>query len=208
VRDRRLALGRIAAVAAGVAAFVAVLATSSPAQAAYSPDAEAPSGTFLTFRGTSVQCLVFGPISTIEGKWGVLCFKGNRKQRAADTRWIMITPLTALSGTSESRTWKTITLATKITFNMTLPLDKTFELSGIRYTNNGQQARLACRYQVLSGSYSGEKGVICADTKQGNPIPNSTGVIMTQGRVAFVTFRGGRVEIDDVWRQPPCACDK
>jgi hypothetical protein len=204
----RRSLGRIAAAAAGVAALAAVGSASSRAHAAYQPDVEAASGTFITFRGTSVQCLVFGPISTIEGKWGVLCFKGNPKQRAAGTRWVMLTPLTALSGTKSSRSWETITLATKLSINITLPLDKTFELSGIRYTNHGQQARLACRYQLLSGDYSGEKGVICADTKQGNPIPNSSGIVITQRRVAFVTFRAGRVEIDDVWQQAPCACDK
>jgi hypothetical protein len=33
-------------------------------------------------------------------------------------------------------------------------------------------------------------------------------MLITQRRVAFVTFRRGRVEVDDVWKQPSCACDK
>ena len=128
-------------------ATVGVLGAPSAAAPAVSaaPDLFS-SGTLVAFRGTSLQCLVFGPISSVEGKWGVMCFKGKPKQWAEGTRWVVITPQTALTGTSNSRTIDAVTSKTTIRFNIAVPLDHAFEYSGLRYTVGGRKARLQCRY--------------------------------------------------------------
>jgi hypothetical protein len=138
-----------------------------------------------------------------------MCFKGKPKTREQGTRWVVITPLTALSGTTSSRTWKAVTSATKIRFNVSSnPLGTTLEFSGLSYVTEGVQARLQCRFEVIPVIDAGKPALTCADTSAGKPIPNSTGIVVSQRRVAFVTFRAGGLVVDDVWRQPPCACDK
>jgi hypothetical protein len=167
-------------------------------------------GSLVAFRGTSVQCLVFGPLSRVKGRNGILCFKGQPRQHAAGTRWVSMTSTSIDSSTSSTDgVYRAITSATTIRSTVAVSLGSTFSLAGVRYRSKGRAAELGCRFQLVTAIDSGQKAVICADVNGGRPIPNSYGFVITQRRVASVTFRSdGRVEVDASWRQPPCACDK
>jgi hypothetical protein len=173
--------------------------------------ASVQSGTLLFFRGTSTQCLVFGPIATIKGKRGILCFKGPPRQRRSGTRWVSSTPTTVSSSTSGTESYVAITSRTNIRKTTTMSLNSTFNLAGVNYSRKGKAARLGCRFQVIRGVPDpGGKAVVCADVDSRGPIPGGSGFVITQRAVAVVEFASanGNAKIDVSWRQPRCSCDK
>jgi hypothetical protein len=209
---RRMRLLRIVggAFLTGALAGMLVAASAGATKPTSSEALRYRSGTIVAFRDTSLQCLVFGPLSGVKGKNGVLCFKGRPRRRAGGTRWVMTTPRSITSSTSSSdATYRAITSSTPIRASVALSQGSTFTLAGVRYTSNGRTAELGCRYQVVRVVDPGQKAVICTDVDGGTPVPGSFGFVLSQRVLAMVEFRSdGQLTIETTWRLPPCSCDK
>lgn len=204
---RHLAIGGFAGLLAAL--VVALAVPTDTARSAATAELSVRSGDLVAFEGTSLQCLVFGPIARVEGKHGVLCFKGRPRQHATGTRWIAMTPRSIFSSGSVTRDFRSITSAASIQRVVRASTGTTLTVAGLTYANKGRTAQLGCRYQRIAAIDADAKGVLCADVANGMPLPDSYGFLLTQGLAATLTYgANGSVKVDTRWRLPRCACDK
>jgi hypothetical protein len=169
------------------------------------------SGTLVAFRGTSLQCLAFGPLARVEGERGVLCFKGHPRQHAAGTRWIWTTSKSISSAAnSTDAEYRAIRSGTTIRRTVTVAPGTTFRLAGTGHVWRGRPAELGCGFERAAGEPAGQARVICVTLGETGPLPRSYGFLVSQRLVASITFAadGRRFTVDTQWRQPPCSCDR
>jgi hypothetical protein len=158
---------------------------SGEAWTATVPSITLHSGGFVVFKGTTVQCLAFGPIARIAGKRGIFCFVGRPKKHRSGTYWIAWTPTDDYSGRSgTSATFRAVTSATTIRSTVTTAGGTLLRVSG---------TEIGCVFQVSQAVDPGHKAVFCTDVdRQGRPFPESDGFAISDRYLVFVSFDSSR----------------
>lgn len=148
------------------------------------------SGDLVVFRGTSLQCLAFGPRTQIKGKSGILCFKGPRRQHKLGTWWALVTRASIHAGTADSDAFRAATSGTTIRRTLTIVLNDSVVFAG---------SGIGCWFRT---SEAGEKGVMCGESRGARPRPASEGFLLTERILATVVFapNGWVQKINRLWR--------
>jgi hypothetical protein len=192
-----------------VGAATAVVLLLAPGVAGARTDAVhwLKSGDFVVFKGTSLQCLAFGPVR-VKGTptTGILCFKGPPRQHWGASWWMAVTyqgsGITA-ADTANNALFRAATAGTKIRRTLTVSQTGT----GVFLQPQGG-AKIGCNFATSVVVDPGKKAVLCVGEGKGWREPY--GFVLSQRRLASVTFgpNWNVVEISASWRQPRCRCDK
>jgi len=206
---------------AGLIALALAAAATAAAQAGTVRSAvervDVSSGDWVEFRGTSIQCLVFGPVAAVKGKNGILCFKGRPGEREANTIWVSFTPTTfAIAQAARQPPFLAISRATDRKRVVRVPLDSSLRLTHTRFTKDGEPGYVFCvfasggRILPRQATPAGEKAVLCVRAGQAGPLPQSTAFFMTQRRAGIVDFGStpSRLKVAFARAQPRCSCDR
>ncbi len=186
---RLLLVGALAAVVAPASGLSATVA-SGAARTTIS----LASGSLVTFRGTRLQCLTFGPLAFVKGKRGIVCFKGPPRQRERGTYWAADTATTVITKRDDSE-FDRIGAATTIHWHVTTSVDQRLLVTG---------TKVGCWLRVSETFDPGHKAVYCADVdRNGNAVGRSVGFVFSERQVSWVTFEpDGTIDGERTFRQP------
>jgi hypothetical protein len=165
------------------AVAILLVASSAAAQSASRETVSLRSGDYVVFRGTSLQCLAFGPVALIKGKTGIFCFKGPPRQHKAGTYWAWLSPARISIAASEDSEFTAITSATTIRRTVPLSLNASVRLVG---------TKLGCFFQLSRVVDPGQKVVVCSALDARGPVPGKYGFVLSERIVASVTFGADR----------------
>jgi hypothetical protein len=189
---------RMTAVAGAGALLLASAAPTRDAATRAIPTVTMGSGNLVVFKGTTVQCLTFGPIARIPGKRGLLCFVGRPKTHATGTYWIVWTPTDDYYGKSgTSPVFRAVTSATTIHSTVT-----TTGTEGTVLRLRGTE--IGCVFATSRAVDPGHKTAFCTDfDPQGRPYPESDGFAMSDRYLAFTSYDSSRrLHVEERLRQP------
>lgn len=182
---------RVSLVVVVLAAAAASLGSGSgQAGRAAVPRVTLQSGSYVVFKGTSVQCLTFGPIElqTSIGKTrGILCFVGPPKTYRPRTYYLELTTSGFVYNKKADSDFRKITSVTKIKASGTV-------------TAGGPLLRVAgttigCVFEVGKAVDPGRKTVMCAnrvDAATGAPIPGTGGLALSDRLLAEISYDSNR----------------
>lgn len=176
------------------AMLAALVAASTGATKSAAPHAVAlRSGDLAVFRGTSLQCLAFGPVAQVKGKNGVLCFKGPRGQHKLGTWWASTTKRSIDAAPGDSAVFRAVTSHTTIRRTVRISLD-----GSVRVAHAG----VTCWFQISERVAPGQRIVLCVDADNRGPRPGGDGFVLSERLLAIVEFDADRKvgKVGPVWR--------
>jgi hypothetical protein len=141
------------------------------------------SGDYVILQGTTLQCLVFGPVAKIVGRTGTFCFEGKPRRHRQGTYWAWQSTTSLSFADGEDAQFDAITSATHIRRTVLLSLNGSFRVVG---TN------LGCFFQVSRKVDPGHKVVVCSEVDAVGPLPGKVGFVLSERLVASVTFGSDR----------------
>jgi hypothetical protein len=185
-------IGAIAAIASAVTLNAS---TGSARVAPYVPSITFGSGTFLVFKGSTIQCLAFGPIASVAGKRGLFCFIGPPRTHKAHSYWAMVTPTKGIYDDVEKGVYVAITRHTRI--------KSTITVSSVGVTAlHVKGTYIGCQYVLNKGIDPAGRVVICTDVDaQGRPYPKTYGFALSDHLFAAISFDAyRRLHVDGSYR--------